>query len=569
MVISSFIGGLAGGASINIVIRGVDKFSAAFSKAGTGMQRLSRLAIGLGITLAATLAYSTKKAIDFEDAFAGVRKTVDLTEEEFAQLNQTFRDLSVEIPVTFEELSKIGEIAGQLGVTGVANLSKFTKVIADISATTNLSAEDAATNFARIANVMQEPLQNIDRMGSAVVDLGNNFATTESEILVFAQRISGSAKLAKLSTADIFGIATAFTSVGVQAESGGTAVQIVLQAMIKSIAQGGKKLEEFGKLTGQTGEEFARMFKGDASEAFEEFVKGLGREGDNAFQILANLGIENKRLTRGFLSLASAGDLITDSIATSNDAFKENNALTIEAEKRYETAASKVKELKNLLALTGAEIGDELLPAFKDMIESIKNNKDEIVEMGAAFGNLILDMIRFAGAVALFLKPAMDDMSIRQEAINRLMQDGIAITDDNIKIIEADIRARRDWEESEKKVAAGLQAEFEQEQLNIESTRKLTIKNKELANSFDEMANATNRARQAQEDFARVIGGRVYVGVGEVQAAYEARNIEMGYRTPKNIAKGGAVTVNIQNVNGMNPDNVASALQQKLNTEIS
>jgi len=105
---------------------------------------------------------------------------------------------------------------------------------------------------------MQESQENVDRMGSVVVDLGNNFATTEREIVDFSTRIAGAAKIAGLSTSDIFGISTAFTSVGVQAERGGTAVSKTLFSMANAVENGGDLLNQFAFVAGQTADEFTK-----------------------------------------------------------------------------------------------------------------------------------------------------------------------------------------------------------------------------------------------------------------------------------------------------------------------
>jgi hypothetical protein len=125
-------------------------------------------------------------------------------------------------------------MAGSVGVSGVENLTKFINTISQLAVTTDITAEAGAMAFGRIANIMQEPIMNVDRMGAVVVDLGNKFATTESEITNFAERIAGAGKIAKLSTSNIFAIGSAMSSVGVEAEAGGTAVQKVLIAMTQA-----------------------------------------------------------------------------------------------------------------------------------------------------------------------------------------------------------------------------------------------------------------------------------------------------------------------------------------------
>ena len=125
-------------------------------------------------------------------------------------------------------------MGGQLGVP-TQDLLAFTEAVAMLSVSTNLTSEAAATDFARISNITQEPLKNIDRMGSTVVALGNNFATTEREIVNFTTNIAGAGEIVGLTTSQIFAISTAFTSVGIEAEAGGTATQKVLLAINNAV----------------------------------------------------------------------------------------------------------------------------------------------------------------------------------------------------------------------------------------------------------------------------------------------------------------------------------------------
>jgi len=347
----------------------IQKSSGAILKMASQVGRQMTIA---GVAVTAAMGGMVKASIDFESAFAGVRKTVDATEAEFKQLEGNFRGLSTEIPITATELARIGEKAGQLGIRGVENLTKFTETIALIGVTTDLTTEDAAIQFARITNVMQEPIANIDRMGASIVDLGNNFAANEVEITNFATRVAGAGKLMHMTTANVLGIGTAFTAVGVKAEMGGTAVQKVILKMIAAVASGNKDLEVFAEVAGMTVEEFVKMKEKDPSEVFVRFVEGIGELGDDAIPILESLGLSNERVRSSFLRMASASDTLRSAIDRSDIAWDENTALLIEAEKRFKTTASQLKLLVNNIVEVARKVGDTLLPVLKPMIEDFK-----------------------------------------------------------------------------------------------------------------------------------------------------------------------------------------------------
>src|SRR5690606_8832413 len=112
-------------------------------------------------------------AIDFETAFAGVRKTVDATESEFAELETGIREMAKEIPVAATEIAGVAEAAGQLGIEK-ENILEFTRTMVDLGVATNMSSDQAATSLARLANITQMPQSEFDRLGSTIVELGNN-----------------------------------------------------------------------------------------------------------------------------------------------------------------------------------------------------------------------------------------------------------------------------------------------------------------------------------------------------------------------------------------------------------
>lgn len=344
---------------------------------GGATKALAKLGAAAAIGIGAISVTSIKTAIEVESAFAGVIKTTEGLVDEFGILNKVgedlrgeFRGLARDIPTDLPELMQVGELGGQLGIAK-ENLVSFTKTVAALGEATNLTREQAATAFAQISNIMGTSQEDFDRMGSSVVELGNNFATTESDIVNFAQRIAATGKIAGLTEADVFGIAAAFSSVGIQAEAGGTAVQKVLTEMTRAVADGGKSLDNFAKVSGISADEFKRAFEEDAAGAFTSFVEGLGEQGDEAFKTLAGLELMDQRLIRAFLSLAGAGDLLSETIASSNEAWGENTALAKEAEARYRTFASQLDIAKNIIKDVALSIGDALLPFLRDMLVAV------------------------------------------------------------------------------------------------------------------------------------------------------------------------------------------------------
>ena len=285
-------------------------------------------------------------ANSYESAFAWVKKTVDGTTSDFVKLDSTLKKMSKTIPSTYEELAWIMELGGQLGVW-INDLEKFTTTIAELGTATNLTNEDAAQMLAQFANITWMDLSNIDRLGATIVDLWNNFATTEADIVNFASRIAGAWNIAWLTESQIMGIATAFSSVGIEAEAWGTAVQKVLLQMNNAATLWGDSLIEYSKAIGVTTEEFKELWNTHPEEVFQRFLTSLNDAWSGASKILQDLELKDERLTRAFLSLWQNSEILTDAISRGNEAWNENIALVNEANQRYATTESQLLMLQN------------------------------------------------------------------------------------------------------------------------------------------------------------------------------------------------------------------------------
>jgi len=337
------------------------------AKMRAGLTTLGGAAGKLGIVAAAGLGLAAKAAMDWESAWAGVTKTVDGTATtSLGKLEGQLRSLATELPSTHAEIAGVAEAAGQLGV-GADDVAEFTRTMVDLGQTTNLSAEEAATSIARLTNIMGTATSDVDRIGSALVDLGNNSATTEAEILTLGTRLAAAGSIAGLSEADVLAFAATLTSVGVEAEAGGTALSKVFTGIRDATIDGGEKLEAFAKTAELSTAEFKRAFEDDAAGAIELFIAGLGRineSGESTTEVFETLGLTDQRLKKALLSTAGAGDLLSESLDRGGEAWEDNSALAKEAEVRYATTASQAKIAVNQIKDASIDFGAVVLPVF-------------------------------------------------------------------------------------------------------------------------------------------------------------------------------------------------------------
>ncbi|EOL63642.1 phage tail tape measure protein, TP901 family, core region [Enterococcus faecalis EnGen0247] len=407
---------------------------------------------GITLPILAGAAAVTTAAVKWESDFAGVKKTndevVDSTGKvvySYKDLENGLRGLAKELPSSHTEIANVAEAAGQLGIK-TKNVVGFTKTMIDLGESTNMSAEEAATALARLANITGMPQTEFDKLGSVIVDLGNNFATTESEITAMGLRLAGAGHQVGMSEAQIMGFAAALSSVGIEAEAGGSAfskVMVQMQLAVEkgtgafseleqiangagytigevgqAVLNGGKplktmasnlgmnskalskmykeadksktSLEDFASVAGMSGEQFAKAFKEDASGAIIKFVEGLGKtkeHGQSAISVLDEMGITEVRLRDSLLRAAGASDVFKSAVDRGTKAWGQNTALTEEANKRYETTESQLKMLKNEAVDVGITFGGPLVKALRDVLQATKPMIKTVTNLAESFSN--------------------------------------------------------------------------------------------------------------------------------------------------------------------------------------
>lgn len=396
--------------------KGFSKLSSAATKSFNAVKSAATVA---ATTIAAITAASATAGIAYESAFAGVKKTTEATTEEYEKLRQSILDMSTkEIPATANEIAEVAEVAGQLGVEK-DNLLDFSRVMIDLGESTNLSATEAASSLAKFANITGMGVDKYSNLGSVIVAMGNNFATTEADIVSMGTRLAASGDLAGLSETQIMALATAMSSVGIESEAGGSAMSKLLKKMQVSVETEDKLLKQFAKTANMTSGEFKKAFQEDAVGALSAFIDGLNdtkRNGKSATVVLDDMGLTEVRLSNTILSLANSNGLMTEAVKMANSAWDENTALSEEAAKRYETMESKLKIFRNGITGIGIQLYDEFSGPMGEAVEagtSFVNNlsEDIIPTLIKGFKEKLPTVIRrvkeFASAFIDFAEPVI------------------------------------------------------------------------------------------------------------------------------------------------------------------
>ena len=383
------------------------------NKASQAFGAVHEAIVAAGIATALKEVYEyfadcAQASMDFESAMTGVAKTTDLTDDELSAMSDAIKEMSTEIPATTEELAAIAESAGQLGIHK-ESLLDFTEIMAMLGTSTNMTADEAATSLSRLANITGMSQEDFDRLGATIVDLGNNLATTEKEIVDMSMRIAGAGSQVNMTEAEIMAFSAALSSVGIEAEAGGSAFSTLISNMSLAVQQGGDGLEQFADVAGMSASEFAAAFEDDAAGAIIQFIQGLGNmesEGRSAIAVLDEMGLSDIRMRDALLRAAGASDVFTNALQIGSSAWDENTALVNEATKRYATTQSQLTMMQNAYQNLKVAIGDAYTPALKEAYTAgtnVLNSVTQFVKQNPALVNAITAFAGVLGTVTIAL----------------------------------------------------------------------------------------------------------------------------------------------------------------------
>lgn len=368
--------------------KSIDEFGEEVKDSKSAVDDLSAALSVLGIqkVLSELLSFMkdcTSASNEFESAMAGVAKTTDLTDTELAAMGDAIKEMATEIPLSATEIAGIAESAGQLGVAK-EDLLSFSDTMGKLGVATNMTAQDAASMLAQFTAVTGMDPKDYSRLGSTIVDLGNNFATTEQAIVNMAQRIAAAGSDAGLSEREMLALATAVSSVGIRAESGGTNLSKLITKMQLAV-ETGDDLETWARGAGVSAEEFSRIWTESPIKAMQLFIQNVDEMDQSVADFLTNdLGMKNARelnLVKALVNAEEKTGLFSRALETANQAWEENIALQIEAATRFETTESKLQILDNNFQNLKAAIGEQLSPVVREGIDNLSGLLGKFTEV--------------------------------------------------------------------------------------------------------------------------------------------------------------------------------------------
>ena len=347
-------------------------------------------------------------AISMQRSFADVLRTTGTFGEaagEAEGLRKEFEALFTSMPSSWADLTEIGTLAGQLNIAR-GSVAEFTELVAMFAATTDVSVEQAATAFGRLAQLLNVPDDELQNLGSSILAVGVNSIATESQIIAVSTQITSMAATAGFSADQVFGLSAALAALGTQPELSRGVVTRLFTKISVAINEGGDNLERFGRLAGQTGAQFAESWGTDASGSLLKLMEGLGKvENSKAVETLTDLGITAARDIPTILRLAQNSEVLADSLNVAAQGYADGTALGEQYSVISSTVAEKlnvlVNNFQNLTATVGSAAGG--IGGLVDVLIWLVKGFTQLVDnpVSATILGVVLAVTALTGAVAL------------------------------------------------------------------------------------------------------------------------------------------------------------------------
>lgn len=392
---------------------GLSNFETVAKGVGDGLSSVGgKLTMGVTVPLATVATACVSSAVTIDSALTDVRKTTDLTEDQYQSLKESAVELSKTQPVDASTILSLEGLGAQLGWND-DKLQGFAQTVSGLDIATDMDADTAATNLAQFANITGMAQDKAENYASAIVGLGNNMATTESKISDMSMGMASAGTQAGMSQADILGFAAAAASLGMDAQAGGTAFSKTINEIGTQVSTNGKQLQNWASLAHMSVDDFKAAWQTDATGTFEQVIKGMADAKDSGQDlnvILSDLGITETRQSDLMRRLAGNSDLVTKAVGLSNDEWSKNTALQNEVDNRNQSLASKMDVLKNRVTAVAEELGGPLADAALDAVDAAKPVTDAVEGAAKAFSSMSKEeqgAVIQAGAMAAVAGPLL------------------------------------------------------------------------------------------------------------------------------------------------------------------
>lgn len=370
--------------SIEVAVEasGGDKFVSDFARMTRSMKGAGKVAVGLGGAMAAASAggmlASIGAARDFNAQMRELTKVTDPTTAR--EMGSAVRDMAKEMPVAVEELGNIAAAAGRFGIEGPENIESFTRSVAKMAESTDLTVDVAGEAFAKLSTLTDTPIPRIENLGSSINELSNTMATSSSEIVENMMRSAGTLSALGAKNTEIVALAGSMNEMFSSASKAGRGLKRLGQEMMDP-----RKVAGLAQALGMNVDQFKAMRSEDPTGLMLRMAETMRENGRGADTLRENL----TSFSRTALTAMSKNlDNTRAALDRSGTAFDENTSLAREYEIATSSTGASIQVFRNKVNDLAITVGQRLLPPLNRGIDAAIKAADWFAKLDAKTGGL-------------------------------------------------------------------------------------------------------------------------------------------------------------------------------------
>ncbi len=352
------------------IFRTLDRLQGQQMKAFAPMRGLIGQAVALGAGyLGATegISATAGAAIEFETAFADVKKVVEATDEQFENMRRSIRRMSGEIPLAATDIAALFAAAGESGVA-TEDLQSFAEMAARVGVAFDMTAADAGESLAKLKTQLGLNVAETGEMADAINHLSNNMASKAKDVTEFMLRVGAIGEMSGFVKEDVAAMGSAMIAAGSDASTAGTAMKNVIRAMARGdFAKRSQK--DAAKALGLHLPSIAKDMQKDAKGTLRKVLTAIAKAPKHQQTALLSEFFGDE--ASAFMPLVGNIKLLDQALASVADRTKYSGSAFAEYVQRANTTRNVLDLLGNKISNVFSEMGDNMLPSIREGAEGI------------------------------------------------------------------------------------------------------------------------------------------------------------------------------------------------------
>ena len=320
--------------------------------------------------LGAAMVISAKAAMDFDSAFADVRKVVgNIDSSGLKEMRSTILQMSTEMPIAATELAKIFAAAGSAGIA-TKEIEQFANDVTKISVAFDMTAEEAGTAMAKLRTALGLSQTELVSLADAMNYLSNNTASTAKQVTEFVLRTGTVGKSAGLTAEQTAAFGAAMISAGADTEVAATS----FNNMIKALSRGESMTERQMSALKRLG-----LVTVDVAEYEQELTRAVEQESRERLAIAeAETNALRKEIDRRYRDqLQGVTDAFEDETQAYQKSLRDRDKQQVNAlQKQQDAEVNAAKARAEAVGVSGEAEVERIKEFYERRIDALRDNTD-------------------------------------------------------------------------------------------------------------------------------------------------------------------------------------------------